>query len=127
MPGYYAEKLSAERLRACYDAAPPRARRYLEAEIAHVLSRARTADRVLELGCGYGRVLRRVAPRVRSVVGVDNALASLALAREHVAGAGIVHLAAMDAARLGFATGAFDLTLCVQNGISAFRVDQGAL
>ncbi len=127
MSGYYAEKLSAERLRACYDCAPPRTRRYLEAEIAHVLARTRGSDRVLELGCGYGRVLRRVGPRVRSVTGIDTALASLALAREHVAGAGAVRLAAMDAAHLGFAAVAFDLTLCIQNGISAFHVDQAAL
>jgi SAM-dependent methyltransferase len=127
MPGYYAEKLSAERLRACYDVAPPRTVRYLEAEISHVLSRTSPGDVVLELGCGYGRVLRRLAPRTRAVVGVDNALASLALAREHVAGVGEVLLAAMDASRTGFRDGAFDVTICIQNGISAFQVDPQVL
>jgi len=127
MSGYYAEKLSAERLRACYDVAPPRTRQYLEAEIAHVLGCAAPSAVVLELGCGYGRVLRRLAPRVRAAFGIDNALASLRLAREHVAGAGAVRLAAMDAVRLGFAGGAFDLTLCIQNGVSAFKVDPQAL
>jgi len=123
MAGYYAERLSAGRLRACYDVAPPRTRQYLEAEIAHVLQHATPSVSALELGCGYGRVLRRLAPRVRAVAGVDNVLASLALAREHVAGAGTVRLAAMDAGCTGFRDGAFDLTICIQNGISAFRVD----
>ena len=29
MPGYYTERLAAERLRACYDLAPPRTKAYL--------------------------------------------------------------------------------------------------
>jgi len=127
MPGYYAERLSADRLRACYDVAPPRTRQCLEAEIAHVLEHAVPFAIALEMGCGYGRVLRRIAPRVRVAVGIDTALASLALAREHVAGAGEVLLAAMDAGRTGFRDGAFDLTVCIQNGISAFQVDPQAL
>jgi len=127
MPGYYAERLSAERLRACYDVAPARTRQYLEAEVAHVLERVSPSAIALEMGCGYGRVLRRLAPCARTVVGIDNALASLALAREHVVGAGEVRLAAMDAGRTAFRDGAFDLTICIQNGISAFQVDPLAL
>jgi SAM-dependent methyltransferase len=127
MSGYYAERLSAERLRACYDVAPPRTRQYLEAEIVHVLERVSPFAIALEMGCGYGRALCRLAPRVREVVGIDNALASLALAREHVAGAGEVRLAAMDADRTAFRDGVFDLTICIQNGISAFQVDPQAL
>jgi len=59
--GYYSEKLSAERLRRVYEIAPPRVRRYLEAETEHILSRIRRSDTVVELGCGYGRVLARIA------------------------------------------------------------------
>ena len=39
MPGYYSERLAAERLRACYDLAPPRTSAYLEAEIEFVLTK----------------------------------------------------------------------------------------
>jgi hypothetical protein len=38
MPGYYTDKLAAERLHACYDLAPPRIKAYLEAEIEFVLA-----------------------------------------------------------------------------------------
>jgi len=38
-----------------------------------------------------------------------------------------LHLAVMDATRMGFRDGNFDLTLCIQNGISAFGVSQEQL
>src|SRR5437870_319740 len=64
MPGYYTERLAAERLRACYDLAPPRTKAYLEAEIEFVLAKTKSSMLALELGCGYGRVLERILPRV---------------------------------------------------------------
>jgi SAM-dependent methyltransferase len=124
---YYSARLSAERLRWCYEIAPPRVQRYLEAEIEFVLQRLIPADAVLELGCGYGRVLRRLAGKARQVVGIDTSIASLHLAREELRRAPACHLLAMDAVRLGLRDNAFDLVACIQNGISAFHVDQRAL
>jgi SAM-dependent methyltransferase len=123
MPGYYSEKLSGERLRECYEIAPPRVRAYLEGEIRVVLDRVTRASRVLELGCGYGRVLAHLALRARLATGIDTSLVSLRLARSVLASGPGAGLLAMDAARLGFCAGAFDVTVCVQNGISAFGID----
>ncbi|MBW2015735.1 MAG: class I SAM-dependent methyltransferase [Deltaproteobacteria bacterium] len=120
---YYKEKLSAERLRRCYEIAPPRVKQYLEAEIAFVLERIRHRHLVLELGCGYGRVLKRILGHAQIVVGIDNSLESLALAREEVGSHPACRLAAMDASRLGFRKGVFHRVLCIQNGISAFKVE----
>jgi SAM-dependent methyltransferase len=127
MPGYYTEKLAAERLRACYDLAPPRTRAYLEAEIEFVLRRARPSMVVLELGCGYGRVLERLLPAVQVAFGIDTSLASLRMALEFMGGKPSLRLACMDAIYMGFRERIFDLTLCVQNGICAFAVDQQQL
>ena len=124
MTGYYAENLAAERLRACYEVAPPRARAYLEAEIDFVLERTTPSTLALELGCGYGRVLRRLVPRSRAAVGIDTSLPSLKMAREFVGPSPSLRLLAMDAACMGFRDGSFDLAFCVQNGISAFAVDE---
>jgi 2-polyprenyl-6-hydroxyphenyl methylase/3-demethylubiquinone-9 3-methyltransferase len=127
MPGYYDERLAAERLRSCYDLAPPRVKAYLEAEIAFVLARASSSMRVLELGCGYGRVLKPLAPRAGLVVGIDTSLASLRMARAYLGDPPACLLGAMDATAIGFVDRAFDLTICVQNGISAFHVDPSRL
>jgi 2-polyprenyl-6-hydroxyphenyl methylase/3-demethylubiquinone-9 3-methyltransferase len=127
MHGYYEEKLAAERLRRCYEIAPPRVKRYLDAEIRFLEERITTGARVLELGCGYGRVLRELTGGARMLVGIDTSLISLQLARETVSPAASGKFAAMDALHLGFKDGQFDLVACIQNGISAFHVDQRAL
>lgn len=127
MAGYYREKLAAERLRECYALAPPRVRQYLDAEVEHVLKYLRSSDSVLELGCGYGRVMARLAPKARFVVGADNSFASLLLGLEALAGISNCRLVLMDASKLGFVDGAFDRVVCIQNGISAFHADQREL
>ena len=127
MTGYYSDKLAADRLRRCYEIAPPRVQAYLAAEISHVAERIRPTNAVLELGCGYGRVLRALAGRAAEVVGIDTSAASLELAREHLAGVANCRLHEMDATHLEFADRTFDVTICIQNGISAFHVDQRRL
>lgn len=123
MTGYYEEQLAAEKLKRVYEAATPRVRRYLEAELEHVLSMIGGSDRVLDLGCGYGRTLPELRRRAGMVVGVDNSIPSLQVARGSLDPGGDCSLAAMDAAALGFLPGVFDVVCCIQNGISAFHVD----
>jgi SAM-dependent methyltransferase len=123
MSGYYARGLGGERLRRCYELAPDRVRRYLEAEIQFVLSRLRPTDVVLELGCGYGRVALRLAERAARVVGIDTSRESLDLALTLAGPGSACEFLEMDAAALTFADGVFDAVVCVQNGVCAFAVD----
>lgn len=123
MGGYYAEKLGGQRLRRCYALAPPRVRRYLEAEITHVQNRIRPSDAVLELGCGYGRVALRLAEVAHQVVGIDTSDESLALARRITPDGARCRFERMDATDLQFEEGRFDVVVCVQNGICAFGAD----
>ncbi len=124
---YYSERLSAGRLRRCYEIAAPRIQQYLAAETDHVLSFVRRSHRVVELGCGYGRVLEQLAPAAGFVVGVDTATASLEGAATSFGRSANVRLSAMNAETLGFAGGVFDVVVCIQNGISAFKVEQSRL
>lgn len=127
MSGYYAEKLSAERLKRCYEIASPRVKQYLEAEIEYVRDKLKGTERVLELGCGYGRVLRRLFGKSEKVVGIDTSFASLLMAREYIGNISSCSLIEMDAAKLGFRKDSFDAVVCIQNGISSFAVNQRKL
>jgi SAM-dependent methyltransferase len=127
MAGYYDDKLSAERLKRVYEVVTPRVRRYLDAEVEHVLGFVRPGSTVLELGCGYGRILPALAARAKRAVGIDTSWASLELARKTLADANNVRLAAADAIKLPFGGAVFDVVACIQNGISAFHADRRAL
>ena len=127
MTGYYTQKLAAERLRQVYQIAPPRVQQYFEAEIEFVLSKIMQTDTVLELGCGYGRVIKRLMRQAKAVIGIDTSQESLRLAQAFLDHSTMVKLFAMNAIDLGFRDQQFDVVFCIQNGISAFQVDQRKL
>ena len=127
MGTYYRSHILGSDLQRVYELASPRIRQYLRAEIENVIERVRGADRVLELGCGYGRVLREVAPHVGRAVGIDIAPANLRSASSYLRSLKNCDLLLMNAVQLAFADARFDLTVCVQNGISAFGVDRSKL
>ncbi|MFX1369001.1 MAG: class I SAM-dependent methyltransferase [Promethearchaeota archaeon] len=122
MDQYYSDKLSARRLKKCYDIAPPRTKQYLEAEVQHALSYVSESDSIIELGCGYGRFLKRFVGTCKQVTGIDTSLESLLMARQIIGSKENVHLLQMNASTLAFPDNQFDVVLCVQNGISAFKL-----
>ncbi|HVP37294.1 MAG TPA: class I SAM-dependent methyltransferase [Terriglobales bacterium] len=122
--GYYLNKLNAERLKLCYKIAPPRIKQYLKAEMKFVLQNIRSSDMVLELGCGYGRVLGEIAKKAKLAIGVDTSIDSLLLGRTILKDVDNCILLKMDAIQLGFPDRTFDRVICIQNGISAFHVNQ---
>lgn len=127
MQDYYAKALSGERLQLCYELAPPRVQQYLAAEIGFVTEQLDGLSSVLELGCGYGRVLQELRRKARYVLGIDTSQESLLLARRLLGRDAQCGLARMNAVSLAIRDKQFDAVVCVQNGIAAFGVDQGLL
>jgi len=111
----------------CYEVAPPRVKKYLEAEIRFVLNSLRPGDTVLELGCGYGRATFRLSEIARFCVGIDTAFESIDLATKLAGTGSRCEFLCMDALNLGFTDCSFDAVVCIQNGICAFRIDQKSL
>lgn len=124
---YYSEKLSADKLQICYDLAPPRVKQYLEAEINHVLEKINTEDEVLELGCGYGRILPAIANKAKSVTGIDTSAESIAYGKKFLGSTPNCEMIQMNALNMLFKNNIYDIVVCIQNGISAFHVDRKAL
>jgi len=124
---YYKEKLSADKLVRCYEIAPRRIRQYFDAEIQFVISNLHGSDLVLELGCGYGRVMKAVSQFVPRIVGNDISRESLEFARSYMESCRKYDVFLMDASQMSFRSCSFDVVFCVQNGISAFRVNKKRL
>jgi ubiquinone/menaquinone biosynthesis C-methylase UbiE len=98
----------------------------LSARLARALELARPApgQRVLDVACGRGEVVLQSALRGATAVGIDYAGAALGVARRSLDGAGSAALARMDATRLAFRPGAFDVALMLD---FAEHVGQGDL
>jgi len=122
MENYYANKLNSTKLFQVYDTAIPRIKRYLESEIEFAKGCIKQDDDVLEIGCGYGRILAALSPFTKSLTGVDISEDSISLARKHLENFDNVQLLAMDANDMTLSS-QFDVVLCLQNGLSSMKVE----
>ena len=127
MNRYYTDTLAARNLERCYEIAPKRIRQYLDAEIDFVRSVLNPSDTVVELGCGYGRVLRKFQEVTPNVVGIDTSYGSLLYGKHNVDESTPTQLVQMDAGMTALRNDSFDVVICIQNGISAFKVDPTSL
>jgi len=73
-------------------------------------------DRILEAGCGTGRMTREFSARCRSLIAIDFSLESLRVCRRKLEAAGIdnVDLVQADVCRLPFDSGSFDRVVSCQ-------------
>lgn len=119
---YYAEKLNSRKLFDVYETGIERIRQYLEAEIGFVRDHLQGNERVLELGAGYGRILKELAPFAASVTGIDVSAGNVAFGNDYLKEVPNVRLEVMDAHNLLFGR-EFDVVLCLQNGICSMKGD----
>jgi len=120
---YYSRQLASNNLKRCYDLAPARVRQYLQAEIDHVLQHIDSSDIVIELGCGYGRVMKQIQSHSSVLIGVDTSFESLELALDFIGRKSKYLLIQTRAEDLPLRNDTVDKVVCIQNGISAFNVD----
>lgn len=126
MGNYYAESLNSQKLFQVYDTAIPRIRQYLQAEIDFVRQHLKGHERVLELGAGYGRIVRELAPDCTSIVGMDISEESVHLGTSYLQDFPNAEMVAMDVHEMNFSY-PFDVILCLQNGLSAMRADDAVI
>lgn len=127
MSDYYKENLTAEKLFQCYNIATPRVQQYFNEEINHILEKIKKGNLVLDLGCGYGRVIPAIAKKARFVIGIDTSISSLNLGQNFLKNISNCLLLQMNAVNLSFLDNTFDIVVCIQNGISAFHENQKKL
>ena len=97
-------------------------KQYLQAEIDYVLQQIYSSDTVIELGCGYGRVLKQIQSRSAVLIGIDSSLESLELALNFTGNKSKCFFIQSRAETLPLRNGSVDKVVCIQNGISAFNV-----
>ena len=120
--GYYEKKLNAEKLYRVYQTKIPQVRDYLRSEIEFVREHLGGNETALELGAGYGRIMKELSPSLRRITGIDVSEQSVALGREYLGDLANCTIETMDAHTLAFDE-TFDVVLCLQNGLSAMKGD----
>ena len=122
---YYAENLNAKRLYEVYETQYPRVQQYFDAEIAFVKNRLQKTDRVLELGAGYGRIMKALAPYCKSIAGLDISEGNVAFGQGYLHEVPNAKLFVMDAHQIAPEAfdAPFDSVLCLQNAMSAMKVE----
>ncbi len=123
MTNYYTYLLNSNKLQRCYEIAPARVKQFLEAEITFVMNKISQNDVVLDLGCGYGRVAIRLLEKAKKVIGIDISKDNIQLATKNIGNNENCEFYTMDAIDLKFDNNFFDMVICVQNGISAFKIN----
>lgn len=118
---YYVQKLNSQSLFKVYDTNIPRVKQYLEAEIAFVRDNLTGNEKVLELGAGYGRIVKELAGNCKSIVGIDISEESVKLGKNYLKNNQNAELLVMDVNDLEF-NDKFHTILCLQNGLSAMGV-----
>jgi len=95
----------------------------MQAEVDFVLSRIHEGDKVLDLGCGYGRIIPHLLQKAGLVFGIDISYENINYGKLFLHGVQKCVLMEMDAGNLKFPDKIFDTIICIQNGISAFKVE----
>lgn len=120
MDNYYADKLNSQGLFQVYETAIPRVKKYLDSEINFVKERLLKTEYVLELGAGYGRIVKQLAPCCDTIIGMDISKESVELGKEYVKSFPNADMVVMDVHEMSFDR-PFDVVLCLQNGLSAMK------
>ena len=118
---YYAQSLNSQKLFKVYETGIPRVKQYLDAEISFVRDNLTGSERVLELGAGYGRIVKELAGHCKSIVGIDISAENVSLGREYLKDSPNAEIITMDVHNLIFEE-KFDVVLCLQNGLSSMKI-----
>ena len=119
---YYAQNLNSQKLFQVYDTKIPRIRQYLDKEIAFIRECLSGDENLLEIGTGYGRILKELSSHAKSFVGIDISEGSIEFGKEYLKGLSNVYLEVKDAHVLDFVD-KLNVVLCLQNGLSALKGD----
>lgn len=119
---YYDDKLNSEKLFMVYDTNIQRIRQYLSKEIDYVKNMLSPNDFVLELGAGYGRVIKEIAPICKFAIGIDISKDNVNFSNKYLQGISNAKILEMDVNDIRFDE-RFDIILCLQNGLSSMNMN----
>ncbi len=100
--------------------AHPLIKDWFQKEITYLEKSITPHSKVLDIGCGFGRHIKIIAPFSREVIGVDNNEDMIQKAKETLSSFKNVKLFVQDARKLSFRNDSFDYVICMTNTFGNF-------
>ncbi|MFH1592507.1 MAG: methyltransferase domain-containing protein [Candidatus Woesearchaeota archaeon] len=95
---------------------PPRPiQEYLDEEVNFLKKHIQPRKNILEIGCGYGRLLEVLSLKAKKVIGIDYSKQLLNKAKQKLIGKTNAELRLMNAKKLDFEDNSFDYVVCLDN------------
>lgn len=126
MNNYYSENLNAQKLYKVYDTKIPRVKQYLNEEINFIIKNISKYHNILELGSGYGRIIKELAPYCNSIIGIDISKDNVLFGKEYTKHNDNAKIIEMDINNMHF-NNSFDTILCLQNGLSSMQITNNTI
>lgn len=123
---YYEKRLNSKDLFEVYQTNIPRIKQYLDAEISFVKNNLNGNEKVLELGAGYGRIVKELAGKCNSIMGIDISKDNVLLSEQYLENNSNAKVIEMDIHNITLEE-KFDVILCLQNGLSAMKITSNDL
>lgn len=120
MGNYYVENLNAAKLYNVYQTEIDRVKQYLNKEIEFVQSQLLSDSTVLEMGAGYGRIMKELSSGVKNIYGIDISEDLVKFGQDYLKYCPNCKLSVADVYQFDSQI-KFDAVLCLQNGISALK------
>ena len=88
---------------------------FLDGEIEFINKHIKNNSSILEIGCGYGRLLQILAKNSKKVIGIDFSKNMVNLSKNNLGNHQNVIIELMDANKLSFKDNSFDYVVCLDN------------
>ncbi len=100
--------------------ASPEIKKWFQEEIDYLKRDIKPDSKILDVGCGFGRHIKVLAPFSEEVVGVDNNGDMLNKAKQNLSNFKNIKLFIQDAQKLEFDDASFDYIICMTNTFGTF-------
>ena len=100
--------------------AAPEIKEWFSREIEYLKKNIEPNSKILDIGCGFGRHIKILAPFSKEIIGIDNNSDMIQKSKQNLSNFKNVKLFLQDAKKLDFDDNSFDYVICMTNTFGDF-------
>jgi 2-polyprenyl-6-hydroxyphenyl methylase/3-demethylubiquinone-9 3-methyltransferase len=100
--------------------AAPEIKDWFSKEIEYLEKNIKPNSKILDIGCGFGRHIKILAPFAEEIIGIDNNSDMVQKSKQNLSKIKNIKLFLQDAKKLDFGDNSFDYVICMTNTFGDF-------